>query len=68
MVEKKKVQIIKDGSVSTDVKKSKIFQYSMKLSMLNSLLVYECITDDEYEKIKSDLMREYNIYSNLLCK
>lgn len=43
----------------------KLLQYSMELSMLSRLLLTKQITDKEYQKIKTKLMKEYRIQSDL---
>lgn len=68
MTEKKQVELVECNDVSTKVKKSRIFQYSMQLAMLQTLLRNEAVTQNEYDTIKMNLMRDYNISSNLMCK
>ena len=49
--------------------KSKLFRYSMQLSMLRQLLLSKKITNYEYEKIKENLQRDYGIISEITtCK
>ena len=49
--------------------KSKLFRYSMQLSMLRQLLLSKKITIYEYEKIKENLQRDYGIISEITtCK
>ncbi len=44
-----------DGVVDNNMK------YSIQLAMLNQLLMLKLITDKEYNTIKIELMRKYNI-------
>lgn len=44
---------------------NKLLRYSMELSLLIQLLKCNQITDKEYQKIKSKLMKEYHILSDL---
>lgn len=44
-----------DGVVDNNMK------YSIQLAMLNQLLALKLITDKEYNTIKIELMRKYNI-------
>lgn len=49
--------------------KSKLFRYSMQLSMLRQLLLSKKITNYEYERIKENLQRDYGIISEITtCK
>ena len=47
------------------MEKEKLLRYSMELSMLNILLKENLITDEEYEKIKKKIMRDYKIVSDI---
>lgn len=47
------------------MEKEKLLRYSMELSMLNILRKENLITDEEYEKIKKKIMRDYKIVSNI---
>ena len=42
-----------------------IMRYSMQLAMLKQLLSKKLISDKEYTIIKTKLMKDYNISSNL---
>lgn len=43
----------------------RLLQYSKELSLLSQLLQCKLITEQEYQKIKQQLMREYNIVSDI---
>ena len=43
----------------------KLFKYSRELSLLSQLLNNNLITEQEYQKIKQQLMKEYKIVSDL---
>jgi hypothetical protein len=47
------------------MEKEKLLRYSMELSMLNILRKENLITDEEYEKIKKKIMRDYKIVSDI---
>ncbi|MGN0384748.1 MAG: SHOCT domain-containing protein [Lachnospiraceae bacterium] len=47
------------------MKNETLWQYSRELSMLSQLLNGKLITEQEYQKIKQQLMKEYNIISDL---
>ena len=68
MTEKEQIKLTEYNDVSTKVKNSRIFQYSMQLAMLQTLLINEAVTQNEYDTIKMNLMQDYNISSNLMCK
>ena len=68
MIEKKQLRLVGHNGVSTEVKDSKILRYSMQLAMLQTLLLNSVITQEEYNIVKSSLMLDYNISSNLMCK
>ncbi len=42
-----------------------IIEYSMELSQLTQLLYYKLITEQEYQKVKQQLMKEYKIVSDI---
>ena len=46
----------------------KLIQYSMELSMLAQLLLAKIITENEYQKIKMELMDAYHVQSDLTVK
>ena len=62
----------REEKIAMDVKatsKSKLFRYSMQLSMLRQLLLSKKITNYEYERIKENLQRDYGIISEITaCK
>jgi len=43
----------------------KLLQYSKELSLLSQLLQSKLITEEEYQKIKIKLMKEYHVLSDL---
>ena len=45
-----------------------LLTYSMELSMLTRLLNSNLLTEVEFNKIKQELMREYNIVSDMVAK
>lgn len=47
------------------MKNEKLLQYSKELSLLSQLLQSKLITETEYQKIKTKLMNEYNIISDI---
>lgn len=47
------------------MEKEKLLRYSMELSMLNILRKENLITDEECEKIKKKIMRDYKIVSDI---
>lgn len=47
------------------MKNEKLLQYSKELSLLSQLLQSNLITETEYQKIKTKLMNEYNIISDI---
>lgn len=47
------------------VNDERLLQYSKELSLLSQLLQCKLITEQEYQKIKQQLMREYNIVSDI---
>lgn len=48
-------------------KANKIMEYSMQLAMLGQLRTQGLIDEKEYAKLKSDLMKDYGIISDLLA-
>ncbi len=62
------VMLWREEKMAMDAKvisKSKLFRYSMQLSMLRQLLSFKKITNYEYEKIKENLQRDYGIISEI---
>lgn len=49
------------------MKNEKLLQYSKELSLLSQLLQSKLITETEYQKIKTKLMNEYNIISDIIA-
>lgn len=47
------------------MKNEKLLQYSKELSLLSQLLQSKLITETEYQKIKTKLMNEYGIISDI---
>lgn len=47
------------------MKNETLWQYSRELSMLSQLLNGKLITEQEYQKIKQQLMKEYKIISDI---
>jgi hypothetical protein len=45
-----------------------LLAYSMELSMLTRLFNSNLLTEVEFNKIKQELMREYNIVSDMVAK
>lgn len=43
----------------------KMLRYSIQLAMLKQLLDMKLITELEYRKIKNQLMRDYNVVSDI---
>lgn len=50
---------------TTDEKADKIIRYSMQLAMLGQLLAKGLIDSKEYQRVKSDLMRDYRVTYDL---
>lgn len=48
-----------------EMKNEVLWQYSRELSMLSQLLNSNLITEQEYQKIKQQLMKEYKIVSDI---
>lgn len=48
------------------MKENNLIKYSMQLAYLKQLLDKQLITDKEYALIKNQLMKDYNICSDLL--
>lgn len=53
--------VIKDFYNEGDDVVDNNMKYSIQLAMLNQLLMLKLITDKEYNTIKIELMRKYNI-------
>ena len=49
----------------TGAKNDKLIRYSTQLAMLGQLLAQGLVDSKEYNLVKSDLMRAYNIISDL---
>ena len=47
------------------VEEKRLIEYSMQLAMLKQLLIKKLITDDEYDRIKARIMKQYGIVSNI---
>ena len=47
----------------TTVSDRKLLEYSMQLAMLTTLLQKQLISQNEYDKVKRKLMKEYHIIS-----
>lgn len=47
------------------MKNDKLWEYSRELSMLSQLLNGKLITEQEYQKVKQQLMKEYKIVSDI---
>lgn len=54
-----------DKKKINNTSKEKLLKYSMELSLLSQLLQSKLITETEYEKIKSMVMKDYTIISDL---
>lgn len=50
------------------MKKDNLLRYSMQLAFLKQLLEKKLISDREYSLIKSRLMKDYKIVSDLLSR
>jgi hypothetical protein len=48
------------------VKKEEVIQYSMQIAMLKQLLSRKLITEEEYKAVKSKLMKNYGIFSDIM--
>lgn len=46
-------------------KNDKLIMYSMQLAMLGQLLAQGLIDNKEYGRVKSDLMKDYGVISDL---
>lgn len=44
---------------------NRLLDYSIELSLLTQLFQNKLITEEEYQKIKQELMKEYHILSDL---
>lgn len=49
----------------TEDRATKLLDYSMEISLLTQLLQCKLITENEYQKIKQQLMKEYKIVSDI---
>ena len=54
------------GKGEFPLKKDNLLRYSMQLAFLKQLLEKKLISDKEYSLIKSRLMKDYKIVSDLL--
>jgi hypothetical protein len=45
--------------------KKDLIKYSMQIAMLKQLLSRKLITEEEYRKIKSRLMKDYGVFSDI---
>ena len=61
---KKLISYLRKGGFS--LKKDNLLRYSMQLAFLKQLLEKKLISDREYSLIKSRLMKDYKIVSDLL--
>ena len=50
----------------TTVSDRKLLEYSMQLAMLTTLLQKQLISQNEYDKVKRRLMKEYHIISSIM--
>lgn len=50
----------------TTVSDRKLFEYSMQLAMLTTLLQKQLISQNEYDKVKRKLMKKYHIISSIM--
>ena len=57
-----KTDLMREGKI---MKEQEILEYSMELSLLTQLLYYKLITEQEYQKVKQQLMKEYKIVSDI---
>jgi hypothetical protein len=48
------------------IMKKELIQYSMQIAMLKQLLSRKLITAEEYQAIKSKLMKDYGIFSDIM--
>ena len=48
------------------MEEDEILKYSMQIAMLKQLLIKKLINENEYEKIKKELMKEYGVLSDLV--
>ena len=56
---------LKKRSEVEAVEEKRLIEYSMQLAMLKQLLIKKLITDDEYDRIKARIMKQYGIVSNI---
>lgn len=52
-------------TTKTGAKDDKIMRYSMQLAMLGQLLAKGLIDDKEYNRVKTGLMKDYKVTSDL---
>ena len=57
--------LLKKRSEVEVVEEKRLIEYSMQLAMLKQLLIKKLITDDEYDRIKARIMKQYGIVSNI---
>ena len=50
----------------TTISDRKLLEYSMQLAMLTTLLQKQLISQNEYDKVKRKLMKEYHIISSIM--
>lgn len=50
----------------TAVSDRKLLEYSMQLAMLTTLLQKQLISQNEYDKVKRRLMKEYHIICSIM--
>ena len=62
--DEKPISYLRKGGFS--LKKDNLLRYSMQLAFLKQLLEKKLISDREYSLIKSRLMKDYKIVSDLL--
>ena len=60
------VHFFRYGKGELSLKKDNLLRYSMQLAFLKQLLEKKLISDREYSLIKSRLMKDYKIVSDLL--
>ena len=50
----------------TTISDKKLLEYSMQLAMLTTLMQKQLISQNEYDKVKRKLMKEYHIISSIM--
>ena len=45
--------------------KQNLISYSMQIAMLKQLLTFKLISEEEYKMVKSKLMKDYSIISDI---